>query len=119
MALWTLFGLASGKATTDWPKQGRNDGQDGVLGMPRYHADACSEGCEECANVCPTRAIEARERALAVDYGRCIVCNLCTEACPTGAMEPSNDWAFGVRERADLVWSMIGKEPSVPADVGA
>ena len=115
MALWTLFGLASGKATTDWPRQGRNDGQEGVFGMPRYHADACSEGCEECANVCPTHAIEARDRALAIDYGRCIVCNLCTEACPTGAMEPSNDWAFGVRERADLVWSEIGKEPSVPA----
>ena len=87
--------------------------------MPRYHADACSEGCEECASVCPTHAIEARDRALAVDYGRCIVCNLCTEACPTGAMEPSNDWAFGVRERADLVWSETRKELSVPSDVGA
>ena len=114
MALWTLFGLASGKATTDWPRQGHNDGQEGVFGMPRYHADACSEGCAECANVCPTRAIEAHDRALAIDYGRCIVCNLCTEACPTGAMEPSNDWAFGVRERADLVWSETRKEPSVP-----
>ena len=58
MALWTLFGLTSGKATTDWPRQGHNDGQEGVFGMPRYHADACSEGCEECANVCPTHAIE-------------------------------------------------------------
>ena len=115
MALWTLFGLASGKATTDWPRRGHNDGQEGVFGMPRYHADACSEGCEECASVCPTHAIEAHDRGLAVDYGRCIVCNLCTEACPTGAMEPSNDWAFGVRERADLVWSETGKEPSVPA----
>ena len=62
MALWTLFGLASGKATTDWPRQGHNDGQEGVFGMPRYHADACSEGCEECANVCPTHAIEAHDR---------------------------------------------------------
>ena len=39
MALWTLFGLGNGKATTPWPKHGDTDGQDGVLGMPRYHPD--------------------------------------------------------------------------------
>jgi len=41
---------------------------------------------------------------LAIDYGRCIVCQLCTEACPSEAMVPSGDWAFGVRRRDDLVW---------------
>lgn len=108
MALWTLFGLARGKATTSWPRESGKDGQDGVLGMPRYNPEACREGCGDCAAVCPTHAIEARDGGLAVDYGRCIVCQLCTEACPTGAMAPSNDWAFGVRERADLVWSDSG-----------
>ncbi len=105
MALWTLFGLASGKATTDWPHDGSDDGQDGVLGMPRYDPDACRDGCEDCAKVCPTQAITMRDGGLAVDYGRCIVCQLCTEVCPTRAMTPSGDWAFGVRERADLIWS--------------
>ena len=99
MALWTLFGLASGRATTSWPREGGKDGQEGVLGMPRYNPDACREGCDECAAVCPTRAIEARDGALAVDYGRCVVCQLCTEVCPTDAMEASNDWAFGVGDR--------------------
>lgn len=105
MALWTLFGLASGKATTPWPQDGTNDGQDGVLGMPRYNPALCEEGCGECASACPTRAIQVQDGGLSVDYGRCVVCQLCTEACPTGAMEPSQDWAFGVRNRADLVWS--------------
>jgi len=105
MALWTLFGLTRGKATTSWPRQSGRDGQEGVLGMPRYKPDACREGCQECATVCPTQAIQAHDSGLSVDYGRCIVCQLCTEACPTGAMEPSNDWAFGVRERQDLIWS--------------
>ncbi len=41
---------------------------------------------------------------LDIDYGRCIVCQLCTEACPTGAMTTSSDWAFGVRSREDLIW---------------
>jgi Ni,Fe-hydrogenase III small subunit/ferredoxin len=105
MALWTLFGLTSGKATTPWPEESGKDGQDGVLGMPGYNPDACRQGCGECASVCPTGAIQTRDDGLVVDYGRCVVCQLCTEVCPTGAMEPSNDWAFGVRERNDLIWS--------------
>ncbi|MGN6097478.1 MAG: NADH-quinone oxidoreductase subunit NuoB [Bosea sp. (in: a-proteobacteria)] len=108
MALWTLFGLMRGKATTPWPSEGGNDGQDGILGMPRYNPEACLDGCEECAAICPTHAIEARENGLAIDYGRCITCQLCTEVCPSGAMEPSGDWAFGVRERDDLIWSGRG-----------
>lgn len=105
MALWTLFGLAHGKATTSWPRDGGADGQDGVIGMPRYNPTACEEGCQDCADVCPTHAIEAIGDKLSVDYGRCIACQLCTEICPASAMERSNDWAFGVRDRADLVWS--------------
>ncbi len=105
MALWTLFGLASGKATTSWPRKGTDAGQDGVIGMPRLNAAACPDGCKACADVCPTHAIEASETGVAVDYGRCIVCQLCVEACPDGAMTPSQDWAVGVRNRRDLVLS--------------
>jgi len=107
MALWTLIGLAKGKATTGWPARG-SDGQQGVLGMPRYNPDLCTAGCSECAAVCPTEAIKRRAddpKHLDVDYGRCVVCQLCTEACPTGAMSPSTDWAFGVRRREDLHWT--------------
>jgi len=109
MRLWTLFGLREGKATTPWPLREGSDGQEGVLGMPRYHPELCREGCAECAEICPTRAITIADGAvsevpLEIDYGRCVVCQLCTEACPTGALTPSSDWAFGVRRRADLVW---------------
>lgn len=116
MALWTLFGLTRGKATTSWPLKNGGDGQEGVLGLPRYNPNTCREGCRECATVCPTRAIQAHDDGLAIDYGRCVVCQLCTEVCPTGAMEPSNDWAFGVRDRRDLVWSDAGaRHDSRPA----
>lgn len=105
MALWTLIGLAKGKATTGWPRHG-SDGQEGVLGMPRYNPDLCAAGCRDCAAVCPTEAIKTRpgNDGLEIDYGRCVVCQLCTEACPTGAMSASSDWAFGVRQREDLHW---------------
>jgi Ni,Fe-hydrogenase III small subunit/ferredoxin len=111
MALWTLFGLAKGKATTPWPRADGKDGQEGMLGMPRYNPNACREGCAECAAACPTQAIQTRNGGLAIDYGRCVVCQLCTEACPAGAMMASGDWAFGVREREDLIWSQDATQP--------
>jgi Ni,Fe-hydrogenase III small subunit/formate hydrogenlyase subunit 6/NADH:ubiquinone oxidoreductase subunit I len=118
MAFWTFFGLAQGKATTDWPRRGDADGQEGVLGMPRTHPELCAAGCADCVAVCPTGAITARAEApggIAVDYGRCIACQLCTEACPTGALSPSRDWAFGVRRREDLVWSETPAPAAAPA----
>jgi len=112
MALWTLIGLARGKATTRWPQRG-SDGQEGLLGMPRYKPELCTVDCSDCAAVCPTQAITMhREGGLHIDYGRCVVCQLCTEACPTGAMSQSADWAFGVRHRSDLQWS--AKAASAP-----
>lgn len=104
MAFWTLIGLAKGKATTRWPGRGDN-GQKGLLGMPRYNPDLCADNCDACAAICPTGALTARPGGgLDVDYGRCVVCQLCVEACATGAMSPSSDWAFGARHREDLRW---------------
>jgi formate hydrogenlyase subunit 7 len=115
MPLWTFFGLQKGKATTPWPAAGDETGQDGVLGMPRFDPQRCEDGCSECAAVCPTEAIvahpeRAAEQRLEVDYGRCVVCQLCVEACPTGAAASSCDWAFGVRARSDLVLSAASSE---------
>jgi Ni,Fe-hydrogenase III small subunit/ferredoxin len=108
MPLWTLIGLMKGNATAPWPLGEGGDGQDAVLGMPRYHPEACAADCQACADVCPTQAITMNQSfeggRLAVDYGRCVVCQLCTEACPEGAMTPSSDWAFGARHKEDLLW---------------
>jgi Ni,Fe-hydrogenase III small subunit/ferredoxin len=121
MAFWTFLGLAEGKASTRWPREGGETGQDGVLGMPRFNPALCAEGCAACAEACPTDAVtvtvgaEGRDR-LEVDYGRCITCQLCVEACPSEAATASHDWAFGVRSRADLRLSEA--RPEVPP-VGA
>lgn len=112
MPLWTWYGLSRGKATTDWPLRGNEHGQDNVLGLPRYHPEQCRSDCSACADACLPQAITLRNPGsnegvgprLDIDYGRCIACQSCVEACPEGAMQTTQDWAFGVREREDLIW---------------
>jgi formate hydrogenlyase subunit 7 len=122
MPLWTFLGLAEGKASTRWPRDGGDAGQDGVLGMPRFNPALCEAGCDACAEVCPTGAItvtvgaEGRDR-LEVDYGRCIACQLCVEACPDEAATASHDWAFGVRNRGDLVLSARLRDEPEPQSI--
>jgi len=105
---WTLFGLHQGSASTRWPAAGADAGQAGVLGMPRLDARRCQAGCSDCADACITRAIRIEPEGAAVrvalDYGRCVACQLCVEVCPSGALQTSPDWALAVRERDDLVW---------------
>jgi Ni,Fe-hydrogenase III small subunit/Pyruvate/2-oxoacid:ferredoxin oxidoreductase delta subunit len=115
MVMWSWFGLTRGSATTGWPRPGGGDGQEGVLGMPRFDPARCRAGCRECADVCPTAALRPAPPGVVppvqVDYGRCVVCQLCTETCPAGALTPSGDWAFGVRRRDDLLWRQAADSP--------
>ncbi|UJJ52753.1 MULTISPECIES: 4Fe-4S binding protein [Rhodanobacter] len=76
--------------------------------MPQITAERCSDDCQRCEQVCPTQAIrlDTRGHLAALDYGRCIACQLCVEVCPSSTLQPSEAWAFGVRERADLQWTL-------------
>jgi formate hydrogenlyase subunit 7 len=109
MPFWTLYGIRQGIATSPWPANDKADVQPGVLGLPRFQPDHCQEGCRACADVCLPGAISIQtvpsDERLALDYGKCIACQLCTEACPSDALITSKDWAFGVRSREDLVWA--------------
>ncbi|MHB8310511.1 MAG: NADH-quinone oxidoreductase subunit NuoB [Metallibacterium sp.] len=113
MALWTLFGLARGRASSAWPGgDAQAAGQRGVQGMPRVTVQTCAESCAACVAVCPTDALRRVElsaaadavprHGIALDYGRCIACQRCVEVCPSGTLQASEDWALGTRTRVDL-----------------
>lgn len=113
MPLWTLIGLTEGKATLNWPKKPGDHGQKNVLGMPRFNPDKCLTNCDRCVSACLPKAITRDENnTIQVDYGACINCQLCTEVCPTGAMTKSEDWAFGVFKKEDLIWKKNSNNPS-------
>ena len=101
MPNWVWLGMKAGCAATDWPRHGP-DGQEGHRGMPVFDPGHCPPGCAACVASCPTGAITA-DGSIAIDYGRCIVCQRCVEACPEGALTTSDQWAFAVRDRQDLV----------------
>lgn len=116
MPIWTLIGLLNGKATIEWPLKEGDTGQTGVLGMPRYNPDKCLSNCNRCVASCLPKAITRPDPngPVEVDYGKCINCQLCVEVCPTDAFVQSEDWAFGVTDREDLIWGDPTKKVAVP-----
>lgn len=42
--------------------------------------------CGHCAEICPPKVIEIKQKGLTFDYDRCIRCFCCQEICPDGAM---------------------------------
>jgi formate hydrogenlyase subunit 7 len=108
MPFWTFYGLGRGLATTSWPGNAASETQPGVLGLPDFAPDRCEENCRACAETCLSGAITVQPSGqgerLAMDYGKCIACQMCTEVCPN-VFTPSQNWAFGVRRREDLEWA--------------
>jgi Fe-S-cluster-containing hydrogenase component 2 len=58
-------------------------------------------GCEKCAEVCPTGAIDfdvARKKAYIADIDQCLVCHQCLEVCSVKAIHMSGGlWQEDIR----------------------
>jgi Ni,Fe-hydrogenase III small subunit/NAD-dependent dihydropyrimidine dehydrogenase PreA subunit len=88
---------------------------DRFRGLPVVDASKCPQGCRDCAEACPTRAITIDEEARApggerfrpgawsLDLGRCLFCTDCMEACPDGAIRYSQDYRLATRRREDML----------------
>jgi NADH-quinone oxidoreductase subunit I len=84
--------------------------------------------CDLCALACPEKLIvvkSIRDEATkkkkmttwSVDLSRCMFCGLCEDACPTDALEMSQDYEFALYSRDGLVLDREqlekGTEPTV------
>ncbi len=76
---------------------------DRFRGLPVIDKSQCRDGCQACAEACPTDAIIVNESGPQLDLGRCLFCTDCTEACPTGAIRHTRDYRLATRDRDDLV----------------
>jgi Ni,Fe-hydrogenase III small subunit/formate hydrogenlyase subunit 6/NADH:ubiquinone oxidoreductase subunit I len=83
---------------------------DRFRGRPALDPTRCPQGCDACAEACPTGAIVAARGSLALDMGRCLFCTDCTRACPQGAIEFTQDYRLAGRKRSDLVLSAPATE---------
>ncbi len=71
-------------------------------GLPVLDPSKCPQGCQACADSCPTQAIALRQTPL-VDVGKCLFCTQCQQACPQGAITYQADYKMAVRRREDML----------------
>jgi Ni,Fe-hydrogenase III small subunit/NAD-dependent dihydropyrimidine dehydrogenase PreA subunit len=94
--------MRQGHRTTSFPK-GLPQLPDRFRGLPILDQTKCPDGCQVCAEACPTDAILGDLRSLRIDMGRCLFCTDCVAACPAGAITQSQDYRLATRSRDALI----------------
>jgi NADH-quinone oxidoreductase subunit I len=92
-------------------------GLPGFKGRHILHLDKCT-GCQLCAIACDGVAVaiemqhvqkgkpqNKKEIWPAVDYGRCVFCGLCVDACPFDALFMTNDYELAAYDKASLKYT--------------
>jgi NADH-quinone oxidoreductase subunit I len=92
-------------------------GRPGFKGRHVLIEDKCT-GCQLCAIACDGVAVAIEMQTMvrdkpqnkknywpAVDYGRCVFCGLCVDACPFDALSMSNDYELSAYDKAALKYT--------------
>lgn len=105
------YRLSRGRQTMAYPKAPPPPLPDRHGGSLRVDASKCPDGCAQCVEVCPTRAIVSLgNRGILLDLGSCLFCSECVEACSHGAVTHTGDHRMAVRHRDDLILGDPGHE---------
>jgi Ni,Fe-hydrogenase III small subunit/Pyruvate/2-oxoacid:ferredoxin oxidoreductase delta subunit len=75
---------------------------DRFRGLPVLDSSHCPDGCRNCADACPTGAIDQGPGGVRLDLGRCLFCTDCVDACPQEAIRYTQDHRLATRRREDL-----------------
>jgi hydrogenase-4 component H len=83
----------------------------GHRGTPELQPDRCGAS-GDCAAVCPTAAIALHDRGddtaqWQLDYGLCVFCGRCIEACPEEAITATDEFELSARRRGDVIATYI------------
>jgi NADH-quinone oxidoreductase subunit I len=83
--------------------------------------------CKACERICPDRLIlisfvknpETKKLELTgflLDNSRCSFCGLCEDVCPTGAIRHTDEFAYSVEDRGELILDLLKeyRERSAP-----
>jgi Ni,Fe-hydrogenase III small subunit/NAD-dependent dihydropyrimidine dehydrogenase PreA subunit len=70
-------------------------------GMPELYPKKCPDGCRECADICPTNAIQIQP--LRIDLGLCVFCPQCEQRCPRKAIHFTNEYHVSCSSRNQLI----------------
>lgn len=76
---------------------------DRFRGRPVIDGAKCPQGCQACAEACPTEALQLDSDGVRLDLGRCLFCTECAQSCPDNALSYSPDFRLAVRKRDDLI----------------
>ncbi len=69
-----------------------------LTSKPVIDQEVCKR-CDQCAEICPPKALARKGEDLVFDYGQCIRCLCCLEVCPEGAVSNKPGWVLRLKSK--------------------
>jgi len=76
---------------------------DRFRGRAVIEREKCPVECRDCAEACPTGAIQIDNQGLRLDLGRCLFCTDCVDSCPEQAIRYTQEFRMAANRREDVV----------------
>jgi Ni,Fe-hydrogenase III small subunit/NAD-dependent dihydropyrimidine dehydrogenase PreA subunit len=110
--------LRQGHRTMKFPAGPPPELPDRFRGRPTIDVAKCPKDCRDCAEACPTGAINWAG-TVCVDLGKCIFCTDCANACPQQLLTYSSDYRLAFRHREELILEQTNEEPKLATALNA